>query len=392
MPRESARSPSPPGRSAGTVPSPRPAFGPRPPVSPQRILLIRLSHLGDVVHALPVHHALREAYPGARLAWVTQPEFAGLLEGLEGLDEVFHFRRHGGARAWLELRDALEAFGPDLVVDAQGNLKSALCALSSGGARRLGPAPADWRERLGAHAATEHAEPAAGPHALDRARALARAAAGPHWSGTLRLDPGLSAAERAAGRARWRELAPAGDGPVLVAHLSAEGDVRAWPQGHWEALALGLARSGRPALYVSGPAEAAAGHTLARRLEGEARAAHWVGQRGLRELAGVLAAGADSGARFVGCDSGPLHLAVACGLPVTCLAGPQSHLRTGPWPVPGRNARSARDGGRHAVLRAAVEPSCAPCLARRCSHPDGPVCMRRIDPSLVLEHATRHLA
>ena len=72
---------------------------------PRRILLVRLSHLGDVVHALPVFHALRGAHPRARIGWAVQREFAGLLEGLPGLDEVLDFERRGGARAWLELSE-----------------------------------------------------------------------------------------------------------------------------------------------------------------------------------------------------------------------------------------------------------------------------------------------
>ena len=54
----------------------------------ERVVLVRLSHLGDVVHALPVHHALRRALPAARLAWAVQPEFAGLLAFVPGLDVV----------------------------------------------------------------------------------------------------------------------------------------------------------------------------------------------------------------------------------------------------------------------------------------------------------------
>jgi ADP-heptose:LPS heptosyltransferase len=77
--------------------------------------------------------------------------------------------------------------------------------------------------------------------------------------------------------------------------------------------------------------------------------------------------------RFVGCDSGPMHVAWASGMPVVLLAGPQDELRTGPWP-PGRNGSPS-----HRVVRATPSPPCAPCLARVCHHPEGPVCMTRID-------------
>ena len=66
--------------------------------SPRRILLVRLSHLGDVVHALPVYHALRRAFPEARVAWAVQEEYAELLEPLPGLTRTFRFERRGGWR------------------------------------------------------------------------------------------------------------------------------------------------------------------------------------------------------------------------------------------------------------------------------------------------------
>jgi heptosyltransferase-1 len=347
-------------------------------VAEQRILLIRLSHLGDVVHALPVFHALRAAHPEAELGWLVQSEFAGLLRGLPGLSALLTFERRGGARAWLELRAALAAFAPELVVDAQGNLKSALAALAAGSARRLGFARPDWREPAGALVLTEQARPAAGEHALERMAALARAAAGPAWSGELCFDLGLSAAERAHASERWRALVPRSPaGPAaLVVHLADPSDVRSWPAEHFAALGQALAERGIPALYVSGPAEEAVGRALQRSL-GD-RAAHWVGQRGLRELAALFSAAAADGARFLGCDSGPMHLAAAAGLPVTCLSGPQSHLRTGPWPLAGGAH------GPHRVLRAALPPACAPCLRRSCDHHQGTVCMRGIAPEAVL--------
>jgi ADP-heptose:LPS heptosyltransferase len=133
---------------------------------------------------------------------------------------------------------------------------------------------------------------------------------------------------------------------------------------------------------VSGPAEARAGAELARRLPETAGLRHWVAQRGLRELCALLRACSERAGVFVGCDSGPLHLAAAAGMRVVCLAGPQDERRTGPWPL----ARASESGG-HRVVRSPDPPACAPCLARRCRHPEGPVCMRDIAPAAVLEAA-----
>jgi heptosyltransferase-1 len=354
----------------------------------ERILLVRLSHLGDVVHALPVFHALRAARPRARIAWVVQREFAGLLDGLPGLERAIHFARRGGARAWLDLRAELCAFAPTLAVDAQGNLKSAMTLLTSGAPRRVGLARAEWREPLGACALTEQAPPPAraGPttHALERMLALARYVAGFADDVALRRDPGLSEPEIERGRALLERAAPRADGPLAIVQLARAGDIRSWPLDRFRALATSAADAGWRVLLLSGPEEEREGRALASALPASERVAHWIGQRGLRDLAAVMTAAAREGARFVGCDSGPMHLAVACGLPVVALSGPQDPLRTGPWPL-GAPDGAALDGRSvHRAVLAPRPPPCAPCLARACSHADGPVCMSDIEPGAVL--------
>jgi len=356
---------------------------------PQRIVIVRLSHLGDVVHALPVYHALRARYERARIAWVVQPEFAELVRALPGLDRVIEFGRRDGARAWWRLHRALRAFAPELAVDAQGNVKSAAATWLTRARRRIGLHAGDWREPIGARVLTEHAPRAAAertsgrePHALDRMIALARHVG----AGPARFDPALSPSERERGRELARDRLRGRDPVVLF--LADPSDPRAWPIEHYAELARRLGDEGRGVLVLSGPAEAALGARLERELGTSETRHHWVGQRGLRDLAAFFAAAAERGARFVGGDSGPMHLAVASGLPVVALAGPQSHWRTGPWPPPPDPASDpvvdpAPGAPAHRVVRSTVELECAPCLARRCRHPDGPVCMTTLDPDRV---------
>lgn len=367
------------------IEDPRAAASPEPGGAaasgvPRRVLLVRLSHLGDVVRALPLFHALRERFPRAEIAWAVQEPWDELVAALPGLARVVRFDRLGGPAAWLRLRRELRAFDADLAVDAQGNLKSALVARLAGARRRLGYARGDWREPLGAALSTERAPPtlAVAPHALDRVAALC-AALGAGGARALRRDPALSEAELERGRELWRRrVPPAGEGVVLLA-LSRASDVRAWPPARFAELARRLEAAGRPHVLLSGPEETREGHELARELPDSPLRAHWIGQRGLRDLAAFFAAAAEAGARLVGADSGPLHLADACGLPVVLLAGPQDPLRTGPWPVP------LFDGGAspHAVVRSARPPACAPCLRRRCAHPRGPVCLGELDAERV---------
>jgi heptosyltransferase-1 len=349
--------------------------------SPRRILLVRLSHLGDVVHALPVFHALRDAHPDAKIAWAVQPEFAGLLEGLPDLSRLFLFERRKGVAAWWRLLSEIRAWEPDWAVDAQGNAKSALATSGSGAGRRSGLHPRDWREPVGSRVLTDHAEAVdhPTPHAMHRMLALAA-----HVSpglGRVRTDPGLSAEEQDAGQVRLARLAKDAAAPVTILHLSHPADVRSWPIANFEGLARALAARGEQVVVLSGPEEEAHGRALAERTAGVPQIEHWVGQRGLRELAAFFAAAAGRDGRIVACDSGPMHLAASVGLPVDCLSGPQDESRTGPWPV--RDGESGAPNP-HRVLRAPDPPRCAPCLARRCDHPEGPVCMTRIAPERVL--------
>lgn len=356
----------------------------------QRILIIRLSHLGDVVLTLPLFHALRARFPDARIAWVTQPEFAGLLNGMVGLERVFRFHRSEGAKAWPRLAHDLAGFAATLAVVVQGNLKAAGVALCAGSARRTGLHRQDWREGLGAWVLHDCAPPVADtaharfvPHEMDRVLALAKHVCATPAIG-LRADPGLSSEERELGRHRWRELTREHGADCAVLHLAHPEDIRSWPPEHCSSLARSLAHAGSAVLVLSGPSEEALGREIERRLGTSDRIRHWVGQRGLRDLAGVFSAAAERGATYVGTDSGPMHLAAACGLRVVALAGPQSHLRTGPWPLarePDERSRARADG--HTVLVSPTAPECAPCLGRRCTHLRGPVCMSEIPPGLV---------
>jgi len=340
---------------------------------PCRIVLLRTSALGDVVHALPVYHALRELWPQAALGWVIQKEFASLVEGLPGLERVLHFDRGGGLRAWRSLARELAAFRPELAVDAQGNLKSAAATWLSRAPRRVGLARVDWRERPGALALTERAAPASGPHAMDRMQALIGQLGA---RGPLRQDPALSRDELACGSRLAERHLSARDAVLLS--LSLPGDRRSWPQESWHELARTLLAGGRPLCLLAGPAEEASAQAILAELPDSPGLSAWLGRKHLREFAAFLGAAAERGARLVSCDSGPMHLAASVGLPVLALEGPCAAERTGPWPDPGRATSP------HQILRAPETLPCAPCLARSCHLPEGNRCMRDISSEAVL--------
>lgn len=361
---------------------------------PQRILVVRLSHLGDVVQTLPLFHALRERFPAARIGWAVETRFCGILDGLPGLDTLIRFDRAGGVRAFAAGLRAVRAFAPDLAIDAQANWKSAAVLRASAARRRVGPAPADWRERFAHLLANEHAAELAQRehHAQERVLALARHVCGEF---VVRRDPALSPAESAHGRALFDAALLAARAPhgrrAALFQVSPAGDVRTPPDELLVASALELARAGHPLVLTSAPREAERTRALAARIArdssgaaaaaGDVHVATRCEPESLRDFAAWLTAAAQDGAVFVSADSGPLHLAGAVGLPCVCLSGPFDWRLTGPWPVANATASP------HRALVAAPPLDCAPCARRWCTRNGGRVCLEALDANDVARAA-----
>ncbi|MEO0662094.1 MAG: glycosyltransferase family 9 protein, partial [Planctomycetota bacterium] len=314
----------------GGSPPRAPGLSTSPP--PARVLVARSSHLGDVAQTIPLVHALRSAFPGARVAWAIQPAFAPLVAPL--VDAVVPFERDGGARAWPRIRRAMRAFGADLAVDAQGNWKSAMVVRLSGAQRRVGCARAAWQEPLAARVlGVSGATAADAPHLVDRLMAVAASVGAP--AAPPRLDPALTGDELRAGFEALEALSPgAGRAPLLL-HPGVPGDPRTWPSERYAALLERFGpHSDRAPIVVTGPAEADVGARLDA-LDRCGAAAHLVGQSDVRALCALFHAARQRGGVLVAQDSGPAHLAASVGLGVRLLAGPEDPSRTGPWPVCG---------------------------------------------------------
>ncbi len=131
---------------------------------PKRILIIKPSAVGDVVHALPILNLLRARWPDARISWLVTPACAGILDGHPQLDELIRFDRKGFGRGWRSpsVLSALLAFAAglrrrafDLVIDLQGLFRSGWLAgvtaapvrVGLGDARKGRPSftPTEWQ-------------------------------------------------------------------------------------------------------------------------------------------------------------------------------------------------------------------------------------------------------
>lgn len=119
-----------------------------PPEPPKRILLVKLSAIGDVLMATPSARAVREAFPDSYIAWIVERKSADVILGNPYLDEVIVWDRPKGAKvlssigpfvsSLLRLRAELRERRFDVAVDMQGLLRSAAVCLASGAPRRIG--------------------------------------------------------------------------------------------------------------------------------------------------------------------------------------------------------------------------------------------------------------
>lgn len=331
--------------------------------APSRILIVRTSAMGDVVHTLPLAHALRRHLPAARIGWVVERAFAPLLEGSSALDEVLvvalrQWRRRPFARdTWRELTSFLRrmhAFSPDLVIDAMGNHKSGLLAALSLADRRLGARRRDRREPS---SALWISEPVAlrGEHAVDRTLSLLRGLGIVDHEVDFGGDEILSSAE------------PSEATPPLLIHPGAGWRNKEYPPQRWARVADRLtAATGLELAVLSGPGE----ERLADRVAAQAESVRILPAPSLDSLTGHLR----RARLLLAGDTGPLHLARAVGTDVLCVLGPTDPARTGAYDSPAGNL-------------AHVLP-CSFCYKRF----DAPkACLLAIDPSTVADRALQLL-
>lgn len=326
----------------------------------ERILIVRLSALGDVVHALPVLDALRRARPDAHIGWLVEEAAASLLEDHPQLDEVRvaprgalkgHLRGGRLAKAWGLLRQtrrALREARYDLTLDVQCNLRSALLARASGAPRRIAFAPPFSKE--GAHRfATELVSVTGEPQLkVERDLEILRPL-GIDGTGA-RSQLAIPEADRVDARTlRARE------GPLVGLHpgVSGFGAFKRWAPERYAQLATRLFESrGVKSLVTWGPGE----EELAARIVETAGAAaiQAPATRSLKAL-GALYEVCDV---VVAADTGPLHLAAALGVPTVGLYGPKDPAIYGAW--------NGKTGQKAITVWKNVH--CSPCTLRRCNN------------------------
>jgi len=289
-----------------------------------RILFVKTSSLGDVVHNCPAVSDVARSVPGARIDWVVEEAFAEVVALHRSVERVIPLaiRRWRAAplsgATWSEaaaFRRKLREVRYDAVVDTQGLLKSALAACCALGPRH-GPDRASAREPLAARF-YQHRHPVAPErHAVERNRQLAAAALGYAAGGPC--DYGLAAAGAP-------PLEPRSPFALLLTMSSRAGKL--WPEEHWRALGARLASCGVQCVLPWGDEEE---QRRCRRIAAEIEGSLVPRHMGLAELARLMARARCA----AGVDTGLAHLAAALGVPVVGIYTGSDPMLTGIYGAP----------------------------------------------------------
>jgi heptosyltransferase I len=359
-----------------------------------KILLIKLSAVGDVVQTLPVLNKLRRRYPQAQIDWLTMPTAAELLAHNPAISNVIEFPREELAAPWqpaalrtgAALAGKLRRAGYDLVLDLQGQFRSAVFARLAGAPVRIGfdkPRAAAWQAsprqfsaearahawqgaREGSWLAYTHPIPlpTIDVHAVDRYLSI---------GAMLGLDGGAAdfsfpipteARERIEALLDYYEIAKA---KIIAIAPGTIWDTKQWRREGFAEVARHFKQKGFAVTLVGSEREREVCDDVARLAPGIVNLA---GETTLSELAALIA----RATLCVSNDSGPMHLAVALGRGVVAIFGPTDPVWAGPY----------QRGS--AVLRA--ELPCSPCYLRRlerCTHDHD--CMRQVDAAAVIARA-----
>ena len=321
----------------------------------KNILVVKLSAIGDVIHALPVSYAIKETFPDAHLTWVVEPTAYDILAGNPFIDNIILFekKRFRTVRGFLEefrpFRHELRARKYDAALDLQGLFKSAAIVAQSGAKLRLGTA--NMREGSayvshsvkGAHASGHIVE-----RYLDVARALGCRV------GEVRFPVAVSPAEAASADALLAAEGVREDHRFAVLAIGANWPNKRWPVKYFAVLADWLySEKLIPVLVGGGRLD----ESLVRDIEAltEVPPVNLVGRTSLKKLAHIFKR-ADL---VLGGDTGPVHLAAGLGTKTVMLMGPTDANRNGPY------------GQQENAME--IPRSCKACWKRRC--PKGIDCL-----------------
>jgi lipopolysaccharide heptosyltransferase I len=329
-----------------------------------RILIVKPSSLGDVVHALPTVARIRKKFPDAHIAWLVNDNLVPLLERTPVINEIIPFYRQQLTKFPIHLKQ-LRAGKFDLVVDLQGLLRSGVMTFATLAPRRVGLSDAREGARM------FYNETVAVPriHAVDR-----------YLLAATHLGCTDTAIEFPLGIPPISNLKSQISNLPIAINPSARWTTKLWSDDKFAEL---IRRLPRERVILTGSAndrdriEKILGGTRGACAEPRSVASdapcNLAGKTGLLQLAELYS----RCALVITNDSGPMHIAAAVGTPVVAIFGPTDPTLTGPY------------GKQHTIVRAGA--NCSPCLKKRCNHRPPMECMDKITVEQVHAAAAKYL-
>ena len=313
-----------------------------------RLLVIKPSSLGDIVHGLQLLQGVKRQRPELHVTWVVRDRFAGLVHAAPFVDEVIHFRRRDGWRGMVHVLREIRARRFDLVWDLQGLLRSGLMTAAARAPRKIGRSDAREGSGLFYHERVAPAVAGAETHAIEVLLPFAE---------TVGVVPKIDfpLALRDDATFGWRGFFRGDERATFVIFTDSRGAGKEWPRfDELTERIFAQIPNARVAWCAGKPAEPRAAVPAERFLN----------------LTGCpldqMIALVRQRAVFIGNDSGPMHLSAASGNRVLAIFGPTSPRRFGPYPADSsRNRAVVAPGGELARLEPAAVLAALEELRRR---------------------------
>jgi lipopolysaccharide heptosyltransferase I len=302
------------------------------------LLIVKMSSVGDIAHALPAVSLIRRHMPDTFIGWVVRQRCASLLDGNPDIDKLFVVPNRDVLPDIVKTGLRLRSEHFDTALDMQGLALSGILTLLSGAKRRIGLD----RNREGNFLYLNHAcVPGKDPnrHAIDIQYGFAEALGIKPPVGDVPIQRYLVDADAAFAEEVLKPLRQ----PVVVLNSGASTIYKRWPLEYWAEVGRKLAAKGASLVLLGGKDECNSVDELEEAIGRGPLVLSLAGKTSLRQLASVVAR-CDL---MISGDTGPLHIAVDVGTRCLGLYGPTSPMATGPY------------GGRNVALWKHAE--CSPC-------------------------------
>ncbi|NUM33884.1 MAG: lipopolysaccharide heptosyltransferase II [Candidatus Brocadiae bacterium] len=329
----------------------------------EKILVVKISALGDILHSLPVLKALKESQPNLFIGWLVARAYKEILEGNPYIDRIFLFERE----RWRGLKNCLfrqqeiwrllkeiRAEGFDTCLDLQGLFRSGFFTLLSGASHRLGFAHAREFSTLAYN--NKVSVPHSIIHAVDRNSYLVEKLI---QKPVARDFPIFLSEQDKQKASSWLQ-----GNPCIVMVPGTRWPSKRWPAKHFARLMDGLFMDYNATIALVGAkGDSGLGEQILGNTKFPEKVVNLIGKTSIKELCAVMAK-ADL---VISNDSGPMHIAAAMGSKILALFGPTDTQKTSPY------------GENHIVLQHLC--GCNPCRNRVCKK--NPTCMEQLSPEEV---------